>query len=178
MMRLRTSQIKQNQVTIPFLLVLTGLPTLFPKLIEARTYAERMFRVVFLNRLEEIPTALAIEKPLKSAKSPIEFDPEIVKKIVQLSGGYPYFVQFLAKEVFDVYFQCQAIGSDFDFPEREIIRKLDVDFYWGRYTKATDRQKQLLYALAKIDAKSGSFHFKTLLKAPKLKCLVPQAQAN
>lgn len=31
------------------MLVLTGLPTLFPKLVEARTFSERMFRVVFLE---------------------------------------------------------------------------------------------------------------------------------
>ena len=31
---------------IPFMLVLAGLPTLFPKLVDARTYAERMFRVM------------------------------------------------------------------------------------------------------------------------------------
>ena len=30
---------------IPFMLVLAGLPTLFPKLVDARTYSERMFRV-------------------------------------------------------------------------------------------------------------------------------------
>ena len=36
---------------IRFMLVLVGLPTLFPKLVEARTFAERMFRVVFLDRL-------------------------------------------------------------------------------------------------------------------------------
>ncbi len=34
---------------IPFMLVLTGLPTLFPKLVEARTYTERMFRIVFFT---------------------------------------------------------------------------------------------------------------------------------
>jgi hypothetical protein len=37
---------------IPFMLVLTGLPTLFPKLVEARTFAERMFRVITLDKLE------------------------------------------------------------------------------------------------------------------------------
>jgi Cdc6-like AAA superfamily ATPase len=31
---------------IPFMLVLAGPPTLFPKLVDARTYSERMFRVV------------------------------------------------------------------------------------------------------------------------------------
>ena len=31
---------------IPFLLLLVGLPTLFPKLVEARTYSERMFEII------------------------------------------------------------------------------------------------------------------------------------
>ena len=31
---------------VPFMLALAGLPTLFPKLVEARTCAERMFRVI------------------------------------------------------------------------------------------------------------------------------------
>ena len=33
------------------MLVLAGLPTLFPRLVDARTYAERMFRVVTLSKL-------------------------------------------------------------------------------------------------------------------------------
>lgn len=36
---------------IPFLLLLTGLPTLFPKLVEVGTFAERMFHVVTLQRI-------------------------------------------------------------------------------------------------------------------------------
>ncbi len=36
---------------IPFMLVLTGLPTLFPKLVEARTFSERMFHVITLGKL-------------------------------------------------------------------------------------------------------------------------------
>ena len=35
------------------MLILTGLPTLFPKLVEARTFAERMFPVLFLDKLNE-----------------------------------------------------------------------------------------------------------------------------
>ncbi len=53
---------------IPFMLVLVGLPTLFPKLVEARTFAERMFHVVFLKRLDERDSRDAILKPIKDAK--------------------------------------------------------------------------------------------------------------
>jgi hypothetical protein len=50
---------------IPFMLALVGLPTLFPKLVEARAYAERMFRVVELSRLDEDERRDAIEKPVE-----------------------------------------------------------------------------------------------------------------
>ena len=58
---------------IPFMLVLVGLPTLFPKLVEARTFAERMFEVVMLNRLNESETGDAIVKPIKDCRSSIFF---------------------------------------------------------------------------------------------------------
>src|SRR4029077_17049276 len=50
---------------IPFMLVLAGLPTLFPKLVDARTYAERMFRVMTLTRLSDEESREAILKPIE-----------------------------------------------------------------------------------------------------------------
>ena len=49
---------------IPFMLVLAGLPTLFPKLVDARTYAERMFRVMTLTKLSPEESREAILKPI------------------------------------------------------------------------------------------------------------------
>ena len=57
----------------PFMLVLAGLPTLFPKLVEARTYAERMFRVVFLKQLSESESHEAIKRPIQDASCPVTF---------------------------------------------------------------------------------------------------------
>lgn len=57
---------------IPFMLVLVGLPTLFPKLVEARTFAERMFHVVFLDRLTGSDSRFAILKPIQDAKCPVK----------------------------------------------------------------------------------------------------------
>ena len=63
---------------IPFLLVLTGLPTLFPKLVESRTFAERMFRVVVLRRLKEKDSRDAITKHIRDTKCPINLSDESV----------------------------------------------------------------------------------------------------
>ncbi len=78
---------------VTFLLALTGLPTLLPKLVEARTYSERMFRVLFLNRLSEEETKEAILIPIKDSKCPLRFNEESLENIYSFSGGYPYFIQ-------------------------------------------------------------------------------------
>ena len=128
------------------LLVLTGLPTLFPDLVKARTYSERMFHVVVLGRLSEEASRDAILKPIEGANCPVQLTPESVTTIVDLSSGYPYFIQFICKEVYDAFIQ----GSH-SVPTDEIIRKLDSDFFAARWARATDRQRELLTLIASLD---------------------------
>lgn len=142
---------------IPFLLVLSGLPTLFPKLVEARTYAERMFRVLFLKQLSEKETKEAIEHPLNAADSPVRFNASAVNMIYKYSGGYPYFIQFICRESFDAYLQQLANGEESDVPIDGIIRKLDTDFFAGRWARVTDRQQQLLHVIANLVSDDNEF---------------------
>jgi len=128
------------------LLVLTGLPTLFPELVKARTYSERMFHVVVLGRLSEEASREAILKPIEDTNCPVQLTPESVRTIADLSGGYPYFIQFICKEVYDAFIQ----GSH-SVPTNEIIRKLDSDFFAARWARATDRQRELLTLIASLD---------------------------
>src|SRR5207249_963645 len=72
---------------VRFLLALTGLPTLFPRLVHARTYSERLFRVIFLKRLSESDTREAIETPIDDEKCPVRFYPGTIELIVKNSGG-------------------------------------------------------------------------------------------
>lgn len=134
----------------PLMLALTGLPTLFPKLVEARTYSERMFHVLFLKRLADEDSRAAILTPIKDARCPITFDTDSVSGITYLSGGYPYFIQFICREVYDVWIQRLRSGESPSIPTDEILQKLDVDFFAGRWARATDRQRQLLTLVALV----------------------------
>ena len=96
---------------VRFLLALTGLPTLFPKLVEARTYSERMFRVLFLNRLDPPDVREAIVRPIQEDDCPISFTEESIRQIERHSGGYPYFIQFICHEAFDVFVSQITTGS-------------------------------------------------------------------
>lgn len=140
-----------------FLLVLTGLPTLFPKLVDARTYTERMFRVVTLGRLAMPDRREAIMKPVEVAGCPIMFNEKSVEIIARESDGYPYFIQYMCREMFDVFIQQMGAGQEPTAPVAAIQRKLDTDFFAGRWSKATDRQRQLLYVVARLEHSDDEF---------------------
>jgi type II secretory pathway predicted ATPase ExeA len=142
---------------IPFMLVFVGLPTLFPKLVEARTYAERMFRVVFLDRLADKDSRDAIRKPIKDARCPVRLHEEAVRLIVQESGGYPYFIQFICRETYDVFLQQPDRGEQTGVPIADITRKLDTDFFAGRWARVTDRQRELLTVVAGLPNNEREF---------------------
>lgn len=134
---------------IRYLLALTGLPTLFPRLVEARTYAERMFHIVFLEPLTEEETTKAIQKPISDF--PLKVDPHSRKVIWRITKGYPYFVQYVCREVFDIWVQAHNDGAQAPrIPIAEITRKLDVDFFAGRWARATDRQRELLGIISSL----------------------------
>jgi hypothetical protein len=153
--------------SIPFLLVLTGLPTLFPKLVESRTFAERMFRVVVLKRLNEKDSEDAILRPVQSAQCPIKLSGESVSLIVKHSGGYPYFIQFICRETYDVFLSQIALGKTPSVPVKEITRKLDTDFFAGRWARATDRQRELLWVIAQLPNSEEEFSVQEVVEKSK-----------
>lgn len=149
----------------PFVLVLTGLPTLFPKLVEARTYAERMFSVTFLRNLEIQAACEAITVPIEEQHCPVRLSPGSVDTIVRSSGGYPYFIQFICKEVYDAFIQQYGAGTVSTVSMTEIERKLDSDFFAGRWARATDRQRDLMAVIASLEHCDGEFSTQEIVAA-------------
>ncbi len=142
---------------IPFMLVLAGLPTLFPKLVDARTYAERMFRVMTLTRLSDDESREAILKPIEVAECPVKLAADSVELIIYESAGYPYFIQFIGREVYDVFIRQHAEEVQKGVPVEAIQRKLDADFFAGRWARITDRQRELLWVVAHLERPDEEF---------------------
>lgn len=162
-----------QRMGIPYLLVLTGLPTLFPKLVEARTYAERMFHVLFLTQLNAQDSRDAIAKPIEDESCPITFGQDTVERIQKISGGYPYFIQFICREYFDTWLSQLNKGQKMSVANADILRKLDTDFFVGRWSRATDRQRDLMEVIASLPNSDSEFTVqevadlsKTLLNKP------------
>ena len=154
---------------VPFMLVLTGLPTLFPKLIGSRAFAERMFRVLALDNLSSDDCREAIMKPLDT-------EPQRVKKIFtslddtiyKLTKGYPYFIQFWCRELYDYIFDSKQIDNkQSKSVVGRISHKLDIDFFEGRWARLPDRQRDLLGVIASLKSSSGEFTIQEIVKQSK-----------
>ena len=156
-----------QRMGMPLMLVLTGLPTLFPRLVEARTFSERMFRVVFLQSLGPEESRDAVHKPIEDENCPVKLNDESVQTIIELSGGYPYFIQFICREVYDAFIQKINKGDQASVPVKEIEQKLDTDFFSGRWSRATDRQRELLAVIATINNCEDEFTVQEAVDASK-----------
>jgi hypothetical protein len=162
-----------QKADIPFMLILTGLPTLFPKLVEARTFAERMFHVMFLDRLDPDDSRDAIRKPIQDIERRIPLRDDLMEQLIETSGGYPYFLQFLGREVFDVLIQRLGRAKAFSHrgrplvPLDQIVRKLDSDFFQGRWARATDRQRDVLIVVSSLDHCEDEFSVQDVVERSK-----------
>jgi len=150
---------------LPLMLVLAGLPMLPANLVETRTYAERMFRVAFLDRLAPKDSREAIMHPVRASGISFLPRPTVLDEIVELSGGYPYFIQFICKEAYDLAIQrLRRDERPGKIPLREIQRKLDADFFVGRWARATDRQRDLMSVIAGLDGSDEEFTVREIVE--------------
>lgn len=148
---------------VKFMLLLTGLPALFPKLVESRTYAERMFTVLELGRLSKEASREAITVPLQKTKK-WSFTELAIDQIISASDGYPYFIQYICRETLD---HVIANPKNCIVPMPAIIRKLDSDFFAGRWEAVTDRQRDLLFCVSQLPDADGEFTISEVVEVSK-----------
>jgi hypothetical protein len=155
---------KQN-LPCQFLLVLSGLPTLIPKLNQARTFTERMFHTLLLDRLNEPETRDAITRPIELTKSTLTFSDKTIENIINESKGYPFLVQYVCKEVFDAWIGKMTVGAAPSVPMTQILAKLDLDFFVPRWSWATDRQQVFMQVIATLSTAGDEFTVPEIVQA-------------
>ncbi len=164
---------------VPFMLALTGLPTIQTRLTEARTYTERMFHVIFLDRLSAKETREAIEVPLQLTQCPFPFSEKSINTVCEISGGYPFFIQFICKEAYDTWVQQHENEGELSaIPVEEILRKLDSDFFQGRWGLVTDRQRDVLKVIAQMGINDGEFTVSEIVAASETYLIKPFASSR
>jgi hypothetical protein len=137
-----------QQEGLGYYLVLSGLPPLFPNLVKAKTYAERMFTVKNLGNLSKEASQKAIMLPLKNSDS--NFTNELIDALIEETLGYPYFLQFYPYYLIQNVPKKKIGLKDFKEMYPLLLKELDESFFSGRFNKASDSEQRILFEMARL----------------------------
>jgi len=128
--------------------VLSGLPPLFPNLVKAKTYAERMFSVKSIVNLSREASQKAIRLPLGNSR--FSFTDELIDTIVEETQGYPYFLQFYPYYLIQNIPKKRITLKDFQEMHPLLLKELDESFFSGRFNRASDGEQKILFKMARL----------------------------
>jgi len=137
-----------QQEGLRYYLVLSGLPPLFPNLVKAKTYAERMFSVKNIGNLSKDASFKAIKLPLEDAG--INFTDELINTIVEEAQGYPYFLQFYPYYLIQNIPKKRITLKDFKEMYPLLLKELNESFFMGRFNRASNGEQKILFEMAKL----------------------------
>lgn len=136
---------RAKQLGYPVMLVGAGLPKIYSMLSEAKSYSERLFNYKEIGSLDMDQCRDAICKPAK--KLDVSYDEAAVEKIIDITKGYPFFVQQLCQIVFQKKKGNMIDISDVKDSISEFFDILDSGFFKVRYERCTESDKKFIFAM-------------------------------
>lgn len=137
---------RTNQKNYPIVIFSAGLPKIAKIAGDVKSYAERLFDFIEIDSLNNEEAKLALIEPAKRFQ--INYTDEAVNKIIEITQGYPYFLQEYGKWVWE----CKKEESIIDI---KIVNKaydkfeqsLDKAFFKVRHDRATAREIEFMTAM-------------------------------
>lgn len=140
-----------GQDGLPVLVAAAGLPSVLGLLGEAASYSERLFEFRVIHGLRPEDAREALETPAEAAG--VRFQREAVDRIVELTSGYPYFLQELGREVWDTAAGPEVITlEEVEAAAPNALARLDDGFFRVRFDRAPAEDRALLFAMASLGA--------------------------
>jgi hypothetical protein len=135
------------QRMLPITIAGAGLPSLATLTGEAKSYAERMFRYPTIGSLSSEQSSDALTLP--AIDEGVRWDEDAIRRVVQVTGGYPYFLQEFGKQAWDAADGLSEITLD--DVERSLpaaTAELDDGFFRVRIGRTSDAERTYLRAMA------------------------------
>lgn len=137
---------RTNQKNYPIVIFSAGLPKIAKIAGDVKSYAERLFDFIEIDSLNNEEAKLALIEPAKRFQ--INYTDEAVNKIIEITQGYPYFLQEYGKWVWE----CKEEKSIIDI---KIVNKaydkfeqsLDKAFFKVRHDRATAKEIEFMTAM-------------------------------
>lgn len=139
-----------SQSGLPVIVVGAGLPHLPAVLSASKSYSERLFRYVRIDRLPREAADHALTAP--AGDEGATYESSALDALYAATGGYPYFVQAYGKSVWDQAPRSPITAEDVRVAGPEAESELAVGFFGSRYERATPGEREYLRAMADVAA--------------------------
>ncbi|HEY0487542.1 MAG TPA: ATP-binding protein [Mycobacteriales bacterium] len=143
-----------SQTGAPLIVVGAGLPHLPSVLSASKSYSERLFRYVRIDRLDRDAADHALLAPAE--REDVAWTEEALAAMYAASGGYPYFVQAYGKATWDLAPTSPIGADDVGVAAPEAESELAVGFFGSRYERATPAEREYMRTMAAIGDAEGS----------------------
>ena len=137
-----------SQSGAPLVVVGAGLPHLPAVLSASKSYSERLFRYLRIDRLDRADTDRAVVAPIEREHAEITAD--ALRTLFETSGGYPYFVQAYGKAAWDAAPSSPIGILDVQVAAPEAEGELAVGFFGSRFERATPAEREYLQSMAEL----------------------------
>jgi len=139
---------KLVQRELPVTLVGAGLPQIAELAGDAKSYAERLFKFPEIGKLSDADARRALSEPAQ--QEGVTFMADALDLAVDVTGGYPYFIQELGYAAWGVAEGQHITRSDIERTVPIYESKLDASFFRVRLDRATELQRAYLRAMASL----------------------------
>ena len=140
---------RASQLSLPITIVGAGLPSLATLTGEAKSYAERMFTFPVIGSLTPEIAGDALVIPARDEE--VIWADDALAKVIEVTKGYPYFLQEFGKQAWDIATGPTSITLD--DVERSIpvaLAELDDGFFRVRTGRTSDPERSYLRAMAEL----------------------------
>lgn len=139
---------KTVQRRLPITFVGAGLPQIAELAGDAKSYAERLFKFPRIGSLSDEDARKALVEP--ALVEGVVFDDDAVELAIEITQGYPYFLQELGYQVWGVATGGRVHREDVELAREAYESKLDGSFFRVRLDRATPLQTAYMRAMAEL----------------------------
>jgi hypothetical protein len=139
-----------SQARLPISMVAAGLPQLVGRTGRAKSYAERLFEFVSIDRLDAAAAKAALCVPAE--KEGVGFSDSAIDVILGHTLGYPYFLQEWGRHSWNVAGASRIGDDDARRATHEAVAELDAGFFRVRFDRLTPSERRYLRAMAALGA--------------------------
>jgi hypothetical protein len=143
-----------SQQGAPLIVVGAGLPHLPAVLSASKSYSERLFRYLRIDRLDRSAADRALLAPAE--REDVAFTPAALDALYAAADGYPYFVQAYGKVTWDVAAASPITADDVRMAAPAAEAELAVGFFGSRYDRATPGEREYMHAMAELGGEAGA----------------------